>query len=391
MSEYQSYEFQAIDRPLTAEEMSKLRSYSTRARITPTSFVNDYSWGSFKGDEDTWMEKYFDAFMYYANWGTHILKLRLPSTLLDLKTANEYCSGESVFARENAGRVVLSFISEDEEVDSWDEEDEWNLSSLISVRAELARGDLRALYLGWLLCVQNGDFDDEEVEPLVPPGLRQLSASLESLAGFLYVDRELLEVAAQSSPLLERSTLDREDVRGWIAKLPANEKDELLTKLLVDGDHVLGNEHFRRMLKERSIANIGASPPRRSVGELLRAAEASATERRRIEAAKRAQENVRREHEIALAREKHLDSLASHQPQLLDTVESLIATKQPRKYDEAIKILIDLRDLDSRNKSGDFRILIEELRRSHARKPAFIERLNNANLVSENFPDEHQS
>src|SRR3990172_11206452 len=41
MSEDQYYEFQAIDRPLTAEEMGELRSFSTRARITPTSFVND--------------------------------------------------------------------------------------------------------------------------------------------------------------------------------------------------------------------------------------------------------------------------------------------------------------------------------------------------------------
>jgi hypothetical protein len=113
MSEYQYYEFQAIDRPLTAEEMRKLRSYSTRARITPTSFVNDYSWGGFKGDEGKWMERYFDAFMYHANWGTHILKLRLPSSLLDAKTANEYCSGESVFVQEKAGRVILSFICED--------------------------------------------------------------------------------------------------------------------------------------------------------------------------------------------------------------------------------------------------------------------------------------
>ncbi len=47
MSEYQYYEFQTIDRPLTAKEIAELRSYSTRARITPTSFVNDYSWGSF--------------------------------------------------------------------------------------------------------------------------------------------------------------------------------------------------------------------------------------------------------------------------------------------------------------------------------------------------------
>jgi hypothetical protein len=34
MSEYQYYEFQAIDRPLAAEETDELRSYSTRARIT---------------------------------------------------------------------------------------------------------------------------------------------------------------------------------------------------------------------------------------------------------------------------------------------------------------------------------------------------------------------
>ena len=49
VSEYQYYEFQAIDRRLTAHEMAELRSFSTRARITPTSFVNDYEWGAFKG------------------------------------------------------------------------------------------------------------------------------------------------------------------------------------------------------------------------------------------------------------------------------------------------------------------------------------------------------
>ena len=76
MSEYQYYEFQAIDRPLTTAEMQELRSYSTRAIITATSFINHYEWGSFKGDEDAWMAKYFDAFLYLANWGTHVLKLR---------------------------------------------------------------------------------------------------------------------------------------------------------------------------------------------------------------------------------------------------------------------------------------------------------------------------
>ena len=50
MSEYQYYEFLAIDRPLSSKEMGELRRLSTRADITPTSFTNEYHWGSFKGD-----------------------------------------------------------------------------------------------------------------------------------------------------------------------------------------------------------------------------------------------------------------------------------------------------------------------------------------------------
>ncbi len=94
MSEYQYYEFQAIDRPLSAKEMSELRSYSTQARITTTSFVNHYEWGSFKGDGEVWMEKYFDAFLYLTNWGTHVLKLSLPSRLLDPAMAVKYCGSD---------------------------------------------------------------------------------------------------------------------------------------------------------------------------------------------------------------------------------------------------------------------------------------------------------
>ena len=40
LSEYQYYQFQSIDRPLTDRQMGELRAISTRADITPTSFVN---------------------------------------------------------------------------------------------------------------------------------------------------------------------------------------------------------------------------------------------------------------------------------------------------------------------------------------------------------------
>lgn len=55
MSEYQYYEFQAIDRPLTQREMGELRSCSSRATITATRFVNSYSFGNFKGNPSQWM------------------------------------------------------------------------------------------------------------------------------------------------------------------------------------------------------------------------------------------------------------------------------------------------------------------------------------------------
>ena len=70
MSEYQYYEFSAVDRPLSPREQTELRRYSSRARITPGGFVNEYHWGDLKADPLALMQHYFDAHVYSANWGT---------------------------------------------------------------------------------------------------------------------------------------------------------------------------------------------------------------------------------------------------------------------------------------------------------------------------------
>ncbi len=385
MSEYQYYEFQAVDRPLTDKEMEKLRSYSTRATITRRSFVNDYSWGSFKGDENAWMERYFDAFLYLANWGTHVLKLRLPARLLSLQTAEEYCVGESASAWEKDDKVILAFVSEDEEGGDW-EEGEGRLSAVIPVRAELMRGDRRALYLGWLLGVQNGELDDEDTEPPVPPGLGQLSASLEGFVDFLRIDRDLLDVAAQgSSALKEKDTgLSRDEVRAWVAGLPAGEKDDFLARLMVDEDPTLGTELLHRFLEQRAATSSRPDTPAapRTVGKLLQAAQARTEERRRAKARQLAEAAKRREREAARAKAEHLDEIARRQPELWARIDSLIATKQPKCYAEAVTLLLDLRDLAQRDgNERKFRMELEAICTAHARKPSFIERLHKAGLI----------
>ena len=115
MSEYQYYEFQAVDKPLNEQDMRELRKLSTRAQITPTSFINVYNWGDFRGDPLTLVEKYFDAFLYLANWGTHWFMLRIPNRLLDTETASRYCLGKSAKLHVKGKNLILEFHSEDED------------------------------------------------------------------------------------------------------------------------------------------------------------------------------------------------------------------------------------------------------------------------------------
>jgi hypothetical protein len=381
MSEYQYYEFQAIDRPLTAKERSELRAYSTRARITATSFINDYSWGSFKGNPDAWMERYFDAFLYLANWGTRELKLRLPSSLLPLETARAYCCTDLASVKEKNGRIILSFLSDEEPGGEWEEGEGW-LSSIIPVRAELARGDHRSLYLAWLLGVQSGELDEDEEEPPVPDGLGDLSGSLESFIDFLRIDQDLLHAAAQTSLSLHMKRPSQEDVLNWVRTLPAGEKDGLLVRLVLEEGEHLGAEMIGRFLKEsRTDISPAIKPRKRTVGELLHMGDEYRENRRRAAAKKAAEERAKREAEAAALRERHLEALSEREAETWLLVDRLIATKQPGRYDEAICLLIDLRDVAARKrKINGFQAQLARLRGQHGKKPSLLERMRKAGL-----------
>ena len=83
MSECQHYEFRSIDRPLDDADRKALRALSSRAQITTTSFTNHYEWGDVKGDPRQLVERWFDLYLYLANWGTRRLIMRLPRWLIE--------------------------------------------------------------------------------------------------------------------------------------------------------------------------------------------------------------------------------------------------------------------------------------------------------------------
>jgi hypothetical protein len=380
MSEYQYYEFQALDRPLTEREREELRSVSSRATITATRFTNHYEWGDFKGNPAVWIEKYFDAFLYVANWGTHELSLRLPRRVLDLKAAERYCCSREAAARSAGDFVILEFLSQEEGGEDWDDGSGW-LSSLIPLRDDLANGDHRALYLGWLLSVQSRELDDEATEPPVPAGLGEFTGPLQALVDFLRIDGDLLAVAAERSPALEASSADR-GIKEWIAALPEAAKTDFLVRLVGGKEPYLRMELLRRFREARPAKpRVGGDAPR-GVGELLDAADRIAEERRRKEAERAAAERARREQEEREARERYLKNLAQREVATWGMIDQLIATKQPGRYDEAVKLLCDLRELGLRQgRAAEVEARLRRLCEEHARKPSFLDRLRRAGLV----------
>jgi hypothetical protein len=184
MSEYQYYEFLAIDRPLTEEEFDELRALSTRAAITPVSFTNEYNWGNFKGDPHELMQRYFDAHVYVANWMTAIFMVRLPIETLTREVAKSAAVPYLLDIKSTPTHWIITWsLEESENYDRFGMEDGrgW-MARLAPVRDELLRGDLRSLYIGWLPTAPAGtvlDGLDDELDKLVANCTQTLLTNLE--------------------------------------------------------------------------------------------------------------------------------------------------------------------------------------------------------------------
>ena len=380
MAEYQYYEFLAIDRPLDARQLAELRALSTRARISPSRFVNTYQWGDFRGDPRALMTQYFDAFLYTANWGTRRLMLRLPSRLLDPSTARRYCHTDSASAWA-AGKIVILDLSREDQDGSWEDEEygEESLGSIIPARAELATGDLRLLYLAWLLSVESGELADDDAEPPIPPGMAALNAPLRSLADFLRLDEDLIAVAAEASEEQKDSSPSPQELKRWVAVLPARERDALLVRLVLGDDVHLRTELLRRSHGESTDGPQHREP--RTVAELRDAAAARRVERERLAAIEQARKRARRERDAALARDKRLEELALHEEQAWGQVDASIETKKPAGYDSAVGLLSDLRAVSERKGRPEaFAKRFAQLREQHLKKSSLLDRFDRAGL-----------
>ena len=376
--EYQYYEFQAIDRPLTKTEQEHIQSLSSRVRPTATRAVFTYNYGNFSGNPLSVLEKCFDAMLYMANWGSYQLAFRFPKSTIDPSALKSYCIGNIIEISTTAEYVILNIEIHPRDGGKWIEwieEDNGWLGELIPLRQAILLGDYRVLYLAWLQAAAiSSYFEDEDedniLEPPIPPNLQTFSPPLQSFADWLEIDADLIAAAAKTSQIQKRT---KEPFTDWVNALSDEEKTTLLVEI-VTGDSTIASQlqaHLRQKFSPVNKLLSVSNAKQRLFSELQALAETLSKQRQ-------AQEKV----EALAQRHQYLESLKPQQAKIWLTIEKLIALKQAKPYEQAIQHLIDLQDLaELEQNSAIFQARIQQMQSDYSNRPGLLRRMRQARLL----------
>jgi hypothetical protein len=395
MSEYQYYEFATVDRPLSAKQQAELRDRSSRATITSHGFTNEYHWGDLKGDPLDWMERYFDAHVYSANWGTCCLLLRLPIAAVDPEFFAEFTSPsaydmetndwEAFTVSQRGGYWIFNWYFNDESGESerfWSAEDGpgW-MARLLPLRDELLRGDSRPLYLGWLARVGNCELADEDIEPPLPAGLKTLTPAQMALVEFLEIDPDWLTAAASASPAISEDGDANGALDDWLAE-QSPEAMRASLRLLLSGR----SQEAERGLRQRFLAwqrtrqTPTATPPQRSVAEIDNARHAATVRRLDRESNARAMAESQRQTERA----NRLKRLAENAETIWQGIDKTLQKGSGAAYGQALLAVSELAEaLAAEGRDAEFRRGLVRCLATHGKRPAWISRLTKAGFLAE--------
>jgi hypothetical protein len=345
MSEYQFYEFKSIDKPLSEKDKAEIGSWSSRTSPSNTGATFTYHYSDFRKDEIKVVEKYFDAMFYISNWGTTRLIFKLPNALIDLRYLRQFRINDVVRLIEKPDFTLLDINVSDEEGGGMWTDGEGYLSSLIPLRSDILSGDYRSLYLIWLNECTNdvlydcGDVDPGTKEPKVPNNLNSLSGALLDFVELFEIGKDLIDVAAEKSRVGVSESI--ENYSQYITQLPNDEKDELLLRLLKK-EPLLDVKLEKRLKDFVSEGGESNSVERRTVGEIAKSIKERKEKREVLKNKKRK--------EVRLAR---LRKIEQNEINIWPNVMSLINEKRTKSYEEAIKLLQDLKELSIHKKQFD--------------------------------------
>ena len=393
MSEYQYYEFRALERPLSKPEQAELRRCSSRATITSNRFVNEYHWGDLKADPEAWMKRYFDAHLYFANWGCSSLMLRLPLLALDnallaafvQPTLSDAGSGfaDALELISTAEHWVLAWRFNDDSgySDRFCDEDgaDW-LDRLLPLRDELLAGDTRPLYLGWLARVCAGELGDEGMEPPLPAGLASLTSAQQTLVEYLQLDPDWLAAAAQVSPPRQDPYSEEEDTGLWLEEQTPEALRASVALLLAwraqEAQQGVRQAYLTWLAARRPCAD---ALPRRTLAQIRTGIEQAREQRLAREKAAQAVLAAKQN----AAREVQLVKLAARSAQVWQEIDTSLQRGSGVGYDQALRLIVELQDaLKHVGQEAEFQLRLLTLMQVHGTRKAWVARLQQAGLLT---------
>lgn len=377
MSEYQYYEFQAVDRALSKKDRAELRRISSRAQITATSFTNHYEWGDLKANPGNMVKRWFDLHLYLANWGSRRFMIRLPKKFIDRDRFADFLPGIDEVAIYDSGDNTIfdvDIAEMPEDSYEWDDGSGW-LAALAPLRADLLSGDLRVLYLAWLIGVQWEIVPGDKTEPL--PGIGPMNGGLEAFAGFFRIDPDLLQAASESDAVSETPELSAETFRASLEAMPDEEKTSWLYRL-VQGDPRVAAEVRSRVEKALSSSeDSNAKSGLRTVSELRARASEIRKARKDAESRQREARRLESERRKEEKRGARLRDLRLRGEDVWQDIENEINRRNVSAYDCAAALISDLRTIAEEDGASDaFSSRLDSLRSKHSRKGRFLERLD---------------
>jgi hypothetical protein len=372
MSEYQYYEFAAIDGAISDEGLRYARGCSTRAIVSRVRWQNTYHFGDFHGSVDTLLN-YYDAHFYIANWGTVRLGLAFPKGVITAKALQPYLwSGrryENTLSIKEIGNRCVVWWERNDEGGWWETEGEGLIDQLIAVREELMRGDYRSLFLGWLADFRLDEWQEPEdvtVEmPPIPAGLDHLSPALTTLIEHFPVDPDALAVAARRS---QANTPDRIPMANALEKLSELKMRALLARVAEGGGASVMAE-LNRLTYPPVQTPVGqAIMCTDFVAETIATREVRHKKEAKAEAAKRQRE--------AELRKRHLASILRRADTIWSGLNPLMDQRIAFAYDQVSVQLQELRDAYAQaGDIGGFQQILAGFRRRYSNRQAMLRRI----------------
>lgn len=385
MGTFQAYKFRAVDTPLSRAAREEVGALSSRSQVSSTSATFVYHYGDFRGNPMNVLRQHFDLYLYFANWGTKQLMIKLPIDAVDYWELKKYEIEASydpacgISLNKSSKHVIIDIEWNDEEGGGWMDIDDYDLSDFVPIREAILNGDYSALFVYWLKLAEmkadpdfeydeyDEDFKEAEAEtPPIPAKIIENQRQLAPFAEFFEINDDLIGAAVQAAKQFGKTTKEI-DYAELLQNMDETDKDTFLMQVL-DGTprvDVQLKKYLQQFAKANKTTENTTTLSAITDFQILASQERIAAER-----AEKA-----RKHQLKV------EKTAREEATIWKSVFYNLDRKTGTSYDLAVGMLVDLKDLAIyRDDLATFQQKMNDIKDSYGRSKALEKRFINAKL-----------